>query len=1607
MRSNRVHFALLLSIMVLAAGLRLVGVNWDQGHHLHPDERFMGMVADSLEPVDSLGEYLDTAHSTLNPKNVGGQVDFVYGTFPAIAVRLLSELTGHKQSGQVYLLGRMCSAVCDLGVLLLVYLIATSSYDRRVGLLAAAMSAVVVLQIQQSHYFTVDNFANLFVILAIFAATRIASCTVSVSQTGDGSVAAAVRAALAQSDARFAALFAFAAAAAVAAKLNAAPVVFLLPFAYALQVAGVAPNERAKAVRRALLWMTFAASLSFLVFRLLHPYVFAGPGLFGIKFNPQWVTTIRALLLQTGADADWPPAMQWARRSIFFSGRNMVLWGFGPALGALAWFGFAGAGWRIIHGRWRRHAVLWGWVAFYFTWQSLAHNPTMRYQLPVYPVLTVFAAWAVIALWDHGRRTTAVLTGAIVLAVTTAWAVAFTGIYTRPVTRVEASHWILQNATGPINVLIDTAAGGYQQVLRFPYDGMIAPEKPYSERLVAAVSGSVSTIVLPHVLDLGGADEEPVLAVTLTREGEEGRGATTPVYARWADDVDSRGRACRFTLIQPYELDRGAVYTLQLNVDRGALRLSGSSIANETGWDDGLPLRVAGHDPYGGIYEPDLKFEMYWDDNEQKRERFVDTLDRADFVVISSSRQWASLPRLPERFPLTTAYYRDLLGCPPELEVEQCYNRAQLGLFEGRLGFDLLQVFESPPTLGPIRCNDQLAEEAFTVYDHPKVFVFGKSAAYNSNSVRERLGAIDLSRVVRVVPGLAGNQPADLMLPPDRLARLRAGGTWSDLFDRSSFVNRWQPMTVFLWYLMVAAVGVVSFPLVRLALPGLPDRGWALSRIAGLLTIAYLVWLLGSLQIAVTRTTITAVVAALAVASAVAGWRHRDQLASWWRDNRRYLIYVETVFAVLFLIGILVRFGNPDLWHPHMGGEKPMDFSYFNAVLKSTTFPPYDPWFAGGYLNYYYWGFVLVGVPVKWLGIVPAVAYNLILPTLLAVIGAGAFSIAWNLMVATRADAPSLTKTRRRPSPESVGVAAALAMAVIGNLGTIPMVVEGLQRLAAPGPTAGAGLLTRLWWIVKGSVKFLGDGRMPFGIGEWYWNPTRIIPDPSGSPITEFPAFTFLFADLHAHYLDLSVTLLVIAWAASMVLGWRRWKQGEITRLNMLAAVLLGGLAVGSLRAINTWSYFPFLVLVAVALGYARWRSFTVRSPSDLGLRVVATLASVAALVAVARLSFQPYASWYGQGYGQIDWWTGFKTPLGAYLTHWGLFLFIIVSWIVWEILSWMASTPVSALRVLVPYRAVMLAAVAVLVAAMVGLQVWGVTVAWLVCPVVVLAGLLLLRSGLPEAKRLVLFLVGTGLMLTLMVELVVVRGDIGRMNTVFKFYLQAWTLLAVSAAAAFGWLFESLPARPRRSGRVAWLLVLFLLVVSAGLYPVIAGTAKVRDRMSPNAPHTLDGMAYMDHASYQDQGSSLELAEDARAIRWMQDNVAGSPVIVEANTPEYRWGSRFTIYTGLPGVVGWNWHQRQQRALTPHSWVWDRVNGIAAFFETVDGDDARAFLRRYDVRYIVVGQLEHAYYAGPGLDKFPALEGDLWRRVYLDGATSIYEVINTHRSKGAPVAPQ
>lgn len=1742
---------LFVLVLLMAATLRIAGYDWGEGYHQHPDELFLSGVLDNLRaqtcadstiPVESclpenkrwmtLGEYFDSANSTLNPYNRGFGF-FVYGNLPMTVTRILMEATGNDDIGVSKYFARQMSATTDLLTIFLLYLIASRLYGRKVGLFAAAFSSLAVMQIQQSHFFTSDLFVNLFMFLTLLFAVGIVEWKARSKKEEDESPQpAAPSASLAMQILKHPLFylsigFGFALGMAMASKINAAAMAIVLPFAFFIRWL---THDRKQKLdmdywSQVFIFLVIGGLATILSFRIFQPYAFNG-----LLFDEQWIKGISEQRLQATGTADLPWNLQWARRSHLFSFENLTLWGLGLPLGILAWAGFLWMGWRILKGEYK-HLLLWGWAAFYFAWQSMQFNATMRYQLPIYPLLAMTAAWLLFELAGSAtspskrstlRTITATVLGVTVLSLTAMWAFAFQSIYLRDEPRMAASRWIFENIPAAVNVSIQTEDEAYRQPLTIPPGLLITSETPYSVTFTPEREGVFSDLTFGRVTDISSvpatvdltvyaasqpeiglayasttltavpvdasaasslslkldqalalvSNQQYVLRIQTSGNGvylsgsfniviQTGEGAYvqsipmpsaafiaadspylltfTPAQAGTLGEVtfgytanlqsDSaanlgvtvysasqpdamlargsitltadpvtgfRRQALTLKLDRPVPLVTNQQYTLKIETSGRGVYIAGSAIANETDYDWGLPFRIDGYDPYGGLYSnEDLVLQVYWADDANKLNRYVDILSKADYIVIPTNHQYGQITRLPERYPLTTLYYRELLGCPEGEEIIECYRLAEPGMPEGRLGFELEAVFTSYPALGPWVINDQAAEEAFTFYDHPKVLIFKKTAAFNAESLRTTLGTVDLTQVVQLPPKQFSDFKS-LMLPESRLASQRAGGTWSDLFNYNWIQNKYPLVGVLIWYVFIFVLGMFAYPLIRLALPGLRQYAYALGRVGGLVLLAWLAWMGGSVGVPYTRLSIGVALALIAVTGFALWMKRRQEFKDDWDSNRRFFVMVEIVFLAFFIIDLIIRLGNSDMWHPSKGGERPMDFSYFNAVLKSTSFPPYDPWYAGGYINYYYYGFVLAGTPVKLLGIVPSIAYNFILPTWFALVALGAFGIGYGVVerqTSTVEDEGYSAFNLRLVA----GLAASLFTIFLGNLGTIQLIVNALQRIAAPGGTipAETGLFQRWGWMAQGLWKMISEQAMlPIGRGDWYWFPSRVIPAGPGNEITEFPLFTFLYSDLHAHMLVMPLALFIIAWALSFVRSRAKLTLGE-----WIASFGFGALFIGALKPTNTWDLYTYYLLAAIAVAYTLFRYFDWKDyfglPPVLGKAGLA-VGAAGFLYVLSSLFYLPFSQWFGQAYNSVDFWQASRTSFSSYFTQWGLFLFIIMAWLVWETREWMAVTPVSRLNGLRAYTLVIEIVLAVFIALLVFFLFDGVKVGLLALPLALWAAILILRADLPDTKRFVLFLIGTALAISIAVELIALVGDIGRMNTIFKLYLQAWMMFAVSAAAAFGWLLNVFT-----TWRFRWRMIyqtgLYGLLAGAFLFTLTASTDKISDRINPEAPRTLDGMEYMNHSELWD-GQVMDLRQDYRAIRWMQDTIEGSPVIVEANCSEYRWCTRYTIYTGLPGVVGWNWHQRQQRGVFAPQ-VQRRVDEIGTFYTTTDVQVALNFLKKYDVKYIVVGQLERNVYPvlegmPDGLAKFADFEGRFWRIVYQEDDTTIYEVI-------------
>src|SRR5579884_344416 len=245
-------------------------------------------------------------------------------------------------------------------------------------------------------------------------------------------------------------------------------------------------------------------------------------------------------------------------------------------------------------------------------------------------------------------------------------------------------------------------------------------------------------------------------------------------------------------------------------------------------------------------------------------------------------------------------------------------------------------------------------------------------------------------------------------------------------------------------------------------------------------------------------------------------------------------------------------------------------------------------------------------------------------------------------------------------------------------------------------------------------------------------------------------------------------------------------------------------------------------------------------------------------------------------------------------------------------------------------------------------------------------------------------------------VEIVYIRdfldgGDYERMNTVFKFSMQAWLCFAVAGASVVQRLWSYL----RGFLKQAWFLIFALLLLGRSVFLPLGTLSRIADHRawaaaSPPAQSatytpTLDGFVF----------ARSWYPGDAQAISWLNENITGSPVILEAAAPvSYAWFNRVSVYTGLPDVLGWVDHEDEQRY---NNQPLNRMTDIGIIYTTPDPAQALELLYYYHVRYIYVGELEREAYAQQstaGLDKFDAMVGSSLRLVYRSNGVTIYEVM-------------
>ena len=784
-----------------------------------------------------------------------------------------------------------------------------------------------------------------------------------------------------------------------------------------------------------------------------------------------------------------------------------------------------------------------------------------------------------------------------------------------------------------------------------------------------------------------------------------------------------------------------------------------------------------------------------------------------------------------------------------------------------------------------------------------------------------------------------------------------------------------------LWFLTIQLLGVAALPWVFQLFRFLPDRGVTLAKPAALLVLSYLVWVFGLVRLLPnTQLTIWIIFLCIAVASMWLAGRRWEELREFLFQRWSALLIAELVFLLMFVAWALVASGSPGITHT----EKPMDFMLMNAAHQARYFPAEDAWLSGHSISYYYFGHIIVATLSKMSGVVTSVGYNLGLATLPALAGAVVFGLLYNLV---RLAGGGMRWTL------GLGAAAPAVILLAGNLAGALEFVR-IRGWGGPG----------FWdWVgIEGMAAKTAEAGVFPGEFWWWFRSTRIINTSSDGTtldytITEFPAFSFLLGDLHAHVLAIPFLLLAIASALNIYCSGDRLELAWLRR-NPAQAVSVA-LAGGALAFINFWDFATFMALFAAALTLKGCRDY----PDSL-LRAAAAAAAVfLPLFLLAIALFGPvYFTFSGQTDGVL--------PLREVATS-PFHLFIVLGMFILPSLALLAhklrgigrpdatDTPLAVLALVIAATPLGLWMATAFLFSLVAdgagsaLDDLGRRLA-LALPGAIVVGVaaylaaVRARHSDEVASSFVLLLIALGFFLVMVADLFHIvdafSGPWRRMNTVFKVYYQAWLLLGITGTFAIYtlWSGRASMAPSRRWISVAGLAgkwgggaVLALLLVGSFYYTLGATLVRGGAHGAPFEGRTLDGLAYL----------AVEDPAEYAAIAWLRDE-APTGRIVEAVGDDYSRFSNVSASTGLPTVLGWVGHELQWRGSSePFA---GRAEDVESIYTTEDPTEARRLLENYGVRYVYLGKREREKY---GVSSLSLYKGFL-RSVFHQDDVVIYE---------------
>ena len=703
------------------------------------------------------------------------------------------------------------------------------------------------------------------------------------------------------------------------------------------------------------------------------------------------------------------------------------------------------------------------------------------------------------------------------------------------------------------------------------------------------------------------------------------------------------------------------------------------------------------------------------------------------------------------------------------------------------------------------------------------------------------------------------------------------------LVTLSAFLLQGDVWTFWTWYLLALVLGAAAMPLTGRLFRRFQDRGWMFSKVTAIAVSGFLTWFLVAVKI-IKFTTMTCIVVTLVCAAASLILYCREQKAGFECIPFAHLDLVyaeELLFFTAFLLWTYFAGFHPAAY----GTEKFMDYGFMEAMMRSKTLPATDLWYSQGKINYYYGGQYFAVFLTKLSGAKVELTYNL-MRTFVAGL---AFAMPFSLVHQMVTDRLGRIRTGwKKALPSITGILAGISVSIAGNM---HYVVYGQ--------------------IIPFIQKLKGEEVSSY----WFPDATRYVgfnPDVEDKTIHEFPCYSFVLGDLHAHVVDIMFVLLLLgllyAWMKKVrttELSGESMSRREFWKKQLLMPQLL---AAGALLGMFHWTnYWDFVIYFVVTCGAALFMNI-IGQKGKIRWVLGVTAAQAVEILTLATVIILPFTL-------QFD--TSNMVQGIALAKHHSLPHQLLVLWGLPGILT-------------------ILFVVSLLIEKLRGAEQKSLYH-------------LLTSIRLPDLFAVLMGLCAIGLVL--IPELVYVR-DIyencnARANTMFKLTYQAYIMFGMTMIYA---IFRLLVIGKNKILKVLAFIGLFLFVWTCGYFG--------------NSVHSWFGTVWKS-SQYKGLNATAfletDFPEDVNGIRWLKENISDAPVVLEANGDSYSEYERVSAMTGFPTIMGWYVHE----------WLWRgdladlnaKIEEIKEIYTSTDETRVKELLDEYNVSYIFVGSCERNKY--------------------------------------------